>query len=124
MDTNYKDQKNKSFAYFRVNKQDPLKIKANQFTLYDFITNCFSFSRTKKDLTMNILMELRSGPKSFKQLQEQFNLKKSTLYLLITGLEKSGLIEYSGKNSQISLSPAFSDALAEYSVWWKKWLNE
>ncbi|MFH1779826.1 MAG: hypothetical protein ABH803_01625 [Candidatus Micrarchaeota archaeon] len=124
IETNYKDQKKKSFAYFKVNKEDFLKINSNQYTLYDFITNCFSFSRTKKDITMQLLLELRGGPKSFKEMQIKLNLKKSTLFLLVTALTKSGLIEYEGKKSLISLSPIFSEVLKKYAEWWVSWVEE
>ncbi|NUN11063.1 hypothetical protein HUU53_00255 [Candidatus Micrarchaeota archaeon] len=124
METNYQDQKKKAYAYFRVNKNDAATIKTKAFTLYDFINNSFYFSRTKKDLTMQVLMELRRQPQSFKQLQQTLQLKKSTLYLLITSLEKSGLIEYEGKKSLLRTSKAFSEALLEYANWWKNWVDE
>ena len=39
----YLQQKNQSFSYFRINKEDADKLQSMQFNIYDFISASFSF---------------------------------------------------------------------------------
>ncbi len=119
----YEKQKSQTYAYFRV-KQDELgKIKAGQFTIFDFISNSFSFSHTKKDLTIRVLEALKERPMTFRDLAQQLDAKKSTLYLLCLALQRSGLIDRATKRQPFSLSASFSTALREYSYWWENWVR-
>ncbi|MGC8851327.1 MAG: hypothetical protein ACP5O3_03830 [Candidatus Micrarchaeia archaeon] len=119
----YLKQKNQCFSYFKVNKEDLKKISESKFTIYDFINNSFSFSSTKKELTINLLEQLKKQPRSFKELVLLLNAKKSTLYFLCVALERSGLIEKRIEDSKYLLSQNFSDSLHAYADWWKKWVS-
>ncbi len=119
----YLKQKNQSFSYFKINSSDLDKLKTYQFTIYDFITNSFSFSQSKKDLTINILNLLKKKPTSFYDLLKELNAKKSSLYLACISLEKSGMIERKGVGSPYQLSVKFSQTLNEYSKWWGEWIK-
>jgi len=123
--TNYQKQKQQSSTYFRVNAQDLSKITSGQYTLYDFIDNAFSFSNTKKELAINILECLKKKPSTFTELQTNLNLKKSTLYLLLISLSKSGLISFKQgvRNQPITLSSDFSQILEKNAVWWRAWME-
>jgi len=118
----YEKQKSQCYAYFRVKNEDIKKMRAGQFTIYDFITNSFFFSHTKKQLAVGVLEALRKKPMRFTELAEAAGAGKSTLYLLCLALERSGLIEKNGQEYQ--LSGAFSGALDEYSSWWGKWIKD
>ena len=121
----YRKQKSQAFAYFRVSGGDAQKVGSGQFTLYDFITNLFSYSSAKRDLAVNVLDRVRQEPQTFQQLLEGLQAKKSTLYLLCLSLERSGLLEREGgKRSVYQLSGQFSQSLAAYSGWWGKWASE
>lgn len=118
----YERQKSQCYAYFRVSKEDLEKMRAGRFTIYDFITDSFFFSQTKKELAIGVLEALRKKPASFSELLAELNAKKSTLYLLCLALERSGLVEKQGQ--EYRLGGSFSDALAEYSKWWANWLKD
>ncbi|MEW5955386.1 MAG: hypothetical protein AB1626_02495 [Candidatus Micrarchaeota archaeon] len=118
----YQQQKSQCYAYFRVRAEDAPKIDLAQFTLYDFINNSFSFSPTKKQLTVSVLEALKQKPMTFNELAVSLDAKKSTLYLLCLALQRSGLIERTGKNQPLRLSGDFSLALKRYSDWWQNWL--
>ncbi|MEK6954812.1 MAG: hypothetical protein AABX01_07400 [Candidatus Micrarchaeota archaeon] len=120
----YNKQKSQAFSYFRIDAKDSEKILANQFTIYNFITSSFAFSQTKKELTIQVLEELKKGETTFIQMQKKLGAKKSTLYMLVLSLQKSGLIEPSEKNAPLRLSGSFSKMLSLYSQWWEKWLKE
>ncbi|MBI5225060.1 hypothetical protein HY989_04285 [Candidatus Micrarchaeota archaeon] len=120
----YNKQKSQAFSYFRIDGSDLEKMKSNQFTIYNFIHNSFSFSQTKKELTIQVLEELKKGEINFIDLQKKLNAKKSTLYMLVLALQKSGLILETRKNEPLKLSNSFSDMLALYSDWWGKWLKD
>lgn len=118
----YNKQKSQAYAYFRVSGLDAQKVGSGQFTLYDFITNLFSYSTAKRDLAVNVLERLKEKPQAFAQLEAGLKAKKSTLYLLCLSLERSGLVEREGgKRSVYRLSNGFSESLAAYSQWWGKW---
>jgi predicted Rossmann fold nucleotide-binding protein DprA/Smf involved in DNA uptake len=121
----YQKQKSQAYAYFRVSGGDAVKVDSGQFTLYDFITNLFSYSSAKRDLAVSVLDRLRQEPQTFQQLVQSLQAKKSTLYLLCLSLERSGLVEREGgKRSVYKLSRQFSGSLAAYSGWWGKWSQE
>lgn len=120
----YLKQKNQAFAYFRVNGEDSEKITSGQFTIFDFITNCFAFSTAKKKIAADVLAELKKEPQTFKRLQESLSLKKSTLFMVLLALERAGLVSKDGKNKPIRLSKGFSGALDKYSAWWSQWAGE
>ncbi|MFA6049534.1 MAG: hypothetical protein WC792_06330 [Candidatus Micrarchaeia archaeon] len=119
----YDRQKSQSYAYFRVKQDDMAKVKSGQFTIYDFISNTFSFSHTKKDLTIRVLEALKEKPMTFRELSVRLNAKKSTLYLLCLSLQRSGLIDRATKRQPFSLSASFSTMLREYSYWWENWVR-
>ncbi|MEK6843126.1 MAG: hypothetical protein AABY04_01440, partial [Candidatus Micrarchaeota archaeon] len=120
----YNKQKSQAFSYFRIDGSDLEKMKTNQFTIFNFIHNSFSFSQTKKELTIQVLEELKKGEINFIDLQKRLNAKKSTLYMLVLALQKSGLIAEAKKNEPLRLSNSFSDMLLLYSDWWGKWLRD
>ncbi len=119
----YEKQKSQTYAYFRVKQDDLGKVKAGQFTIYDFISNSFSFSHTKKDLTIRVLEALKEKPMTFRELASRLDAKKSTLYLLCLALQRSGLIDRATKRQPFSLSASFSTMLREYSYWWENWVR-
>ncbi len=119
----YLKQKNQSFSYFRINYNDLDKITNYQFTIYDFITNSFSFSQSKKEITIKILGKLKEKPTSFYDLLKELKAKKSSLYLACISLEKSGMIEREKVGSPYKLSAKFSQTLKEYSKWWEDWIK-
>jgi len=117
----YLRQKANAFTYFRVRGDDAASISSGQFTLFDFISNCFSFSTAKKQVAADVLAALKREPQTFKQLQEKLGVKKSTLFLVLLALERAGLVEKRGKNKPLALSPAFSQTLGSYASWWADW---
>ncbi|MFH0971889.1 MAG: hypothetical protein V1835_04970 [Candidatus Micrarchaeota archaeon] len=118
----YKKQKSQAFSYFRIDSSDLHKMESSEFTIYNFITNSFAFSQTKKELTIKVLEELKKEPMAFIALQKKLQAKKSTLYMLIIALQKSGLVTDAEKNGALRLSSSFSDMLKLYSEWWGRWL--
>ena len=118
----YERQKSQCYAYFRVSKEDLEKMRGGRFTIYDFMTDSFSFSQTKKQLAAEVLEAVRKKPLTFTQLVNELGAKKSTLYLLCLSLERSGMVEKHGP--EYRPSRIFSDALAEYSKWWANWLKD
>ncbi len=123
--SNYQKQKQQTTTYFRVNSTDVQKILSRQYTLYDFINNAFFFSSTRKELAINVLEQLKKKPQTFTELQTNLKLKKSTLYLLLFALNKSGLIVFArGKRNQlIYLSTSFSQILEKNAEWWRAWVE-
>lgn len=118
----YHRQKSQAYAHFRIKGEDLGKLNSAQFTIYDLITNSFAFSQTKKELAVAVLEQLKSGPKTFMELQKALGAKKSTLYLLVLALQRSGLVTAAEKSKPLSLSPEFSNVLKSYAQWWEKWL--
>ncbi|MFQ5405898.1 MAG: hypothetical protein ACE5DI_01935, partial [Candidatus Micrarchaeia archaeon] len=74
----YEKQKSQTYAYFRVKQDELAKIKSGQFTIYDFISDSFSFSHRKKELTIQVLEALKEKPMTFQELATHLNAKKST----------------------------------------------
>ena len=119
----YARQKATCYAYFRVNIDEQKKTKAAQYTIYDFVNDSFHFSPTKKELTIRVLEALKEKPMDFTELASHLSAKKSTLYLLLTALHRSGLIDRQTKRQPYALSIAFSSMLREYSYWWENWVR-
>jgi len=119
----YARQKATCYAYFRVNIDEQKKTKAAQYTIYDFVNDSFHFSPTKKELTIRVLEALKDKPMDFSELAQHLSAKKSTLYLLLTALHRSGLIDRETKRQPYRLSISFSSMLREYSYWWENWVR-
>ena len=119
----YARQKATCYAYFRVNIDEQKKTKAAQYTIYDFVNDSFHFSPTKKELTIRVLEALKEKPMDFTELAQHLDAKKSTLYLLLTALHRSGLIDRETKRQPYRLSISFSSMLREYSYWWENWVR-
>ncbi len=118
----YVKQKSQSHTYFRVLSSDLPRIATAQYTIFDFIANAFSNSPSKKELAITVLMELKQGPKSFIQLQKSLGLKKSSLYLVVLGLERAGLLQSNGRGKPLELSGKFSEILRKNAEWWQVWM--
>ena len=119
----YARQKGTAYAYFRINVDEQKKMRAAQYTIYDFVNDTFHFSQTKKELTIRVLEALKEKPMGFTALAEHLSAKKSTLYLLVLALHRSGLISREPKRQPYQLSPSFSSMLREYSYWWENWVR-
>lgn len=117
----YLKQKSQTFAHFRVAKDDLAPLSSSQFTIFDFISHCFSFSNPRKQVAADVLNELKKGPASFKELQERLSAKKSSLFLVLLALERAGLVERKGKSKPFELSGGFSGILRAYAGWWESW---
>jgi predicted transcriptional regulator len=120
----YLKQKEQAFVRFQVNCGERTEIFGSQFTLYDFVSNSFSFSFKKKKLAVQVLESLKKQPKDFLELVEELKEGKSTLYLLCLSLERAGLIEKNGRGVPYHLSKNFSAALQDYAEWWSKWVGQ
>lgn len=120
----YEKQKKHSRARLSIDLVHSKSLAGGQFTLFDFVDACFSFSSLKKEAAIKVLESLKQEPKTFKQLQGETSLHKSTLYLLLSALEKSGLVEGSpGRGKPYRLSPRFSEHVQAYASWWSNWLE-
>lgn len=119
----YERQKATCYTYFRVNVDEQKKMRSAQYTIYDFVNDSFAFSQTKKELTIRVLEALKEKQMDFTELAEKLQAKRSTLYLLLTALHRSGLIDRQSKREPYRLSPAFSSMLREYSYWWENWVR-
>ncbi|MBI5036686.1 hypothetical protein HZC09_05075 [Candidatus Micrarchaeota archaeon] len=131
----YDQQKETAFARLKVNKKDLPRIQKGQFTLFDFIEHNFSFSPKRRQLAVQVLELLKGSnkstggpasrqdaPKRFSDLQKQINSQKSSLHLVLSALENSGLVEKTGEG--FLLSPSFTALLDQYALFWKKWLEQ
>ncbi|MBU1198040.1 hypothetical protein KJ765_06050 [Candidatus Micrarchaeota archaeon] len=119
----YNKQKSQAYSYFRIRSEDAEKMQNAQFTIFDFITNSFAFSQTKKELTVHVLESLKKQPMTFIELQRSLNAKKSTLYMLVLALQRSGLVSRAEKNEPLKLSNEFADTVRKYAQWWDGWLE-
>ena len=120
----YEKQKKHSRARLSIDLGHSKGLAGGQFTLFDFVDACFSFSPLKKEATIKVLGALKQSPKTFKQLRGETGLQKSTLYLLLTALEKSGLIEGAGgRGKPYRLCHRFSEHVQAYASWWGNWLE-
>lgn len=117
----YQRQKSQCYAYFRVRREDADRTGTGLFTIYDFITNSFSFSTTKKTLAVGVLEAVKERPSTFNELVTKLDAKKSTLYLVCLSLERSGLLSREGKAAPYSISADFARALRSYADWYDSW---
>jgi len=117
----YRRQKRESAARLRVRAADAERIASSRYTIYDFVDNAFSFSPAKRELAIQILGALRERPRSFAELESEFRVPKSTLFLLAAALEASGLVKQGGRGEPITLDSGFSTALRANADWWLKW---
>jgi DNA-binding transcriptional ArsR family regulator len=117
----YARQKSESAARLRVRAADAEKIAGGRYTLYDFVENAFSFSPAKRELAIQILGALRERPRSFAELESEFKIPKSTLFLLLRALEESGLAKQGGRGEPAELSAEFAEVLRANADWWFKW---
>lgn len=117
----YERQKAQSFTYFKINASDQENISGKKYSIYDFINNSFSFSRKRKEAAVSVLEELKQGEASFTELRLKLKAPKSSLFLLLLSLERSGLIEK--KEEKYSLSEKFAQALNSYAEWWSSWVK-
>lgn len=136
----YARQKSQSYTHFRVRAlpEEGHAMKSAQFTIYDFVTNAFAFSRPRKELAVKVFEQLQHKPHTFAQLREALGAGKSNLFLILVSLERSGLIE-KGDGALIDdssgtlgnpnprgvpyrLSSRFSNALRQYAGWWERWV--
>lgn len=120
----YARQKSESAARLRVRAADAAEIASAKYTIYDFADNAFSFSPARKELAIKILSALRERPRSFAELETEFAVPKSTLFLLLAALEESGLVKQAGRGEPITLDAGFADALRANADWWQKWSNK
>ena len=118
----YARQKSESAARLRVRAADAAEIASAKYTIYDFADNAFSFSPARKELAIKLLSALRERPRAFAELESEFAVPKSTLFLLVTALEESGLVKQgAGRGEPITLSNDFASALRANADWWQKW---
>lgn len=117
----YARQKGQSYARFKIDSADAARISSGQFTIFDFITNCFLFSPKKKQLSISFLEALSSKPLSFNELVSLLKARKSTVYLLCLSLERSGFIRKQGR--KFELSNEFSQVARVYAGWWENWVE-
>ncbi len=118
----YLRQKSQSYTRFKIDAGDLSRISSSQFSIFDFITNSFSFSPKKKQLSVKLLELLSQQPASFPQIVASLEARKSTVYFLCLSLERSGLIR-KGESKEYALSEGFSQALRNYAEWWEKWVR-
>ncbi|MBI5226375.1 helix-turn-helix transcriptional regulator [Candidatus Micrarchaeota archaeon] len=118
MASNYSKQQ---FAHLRVDLADGSRIQTGQFTLFDLIDRCFSFSTKRKQLAVQILTLLSDKPATFTALLAETGVPKSSLHLTLTALEQSGLIRQERRGHAFVLSGTFGTALEEYAGFWTNW---
>lgn len=118
----YIRQKRQSYTRFKIDAGDLERISSSQFSMFDFISNSFTFSPKKKQLSVKLLELLAGKPSSFPEIVAQLGSRKSTAYLLCLSLERSGMIAKL-ENKQYVLSAGFSHALRQYAEWWEKWVK-
>jgi len=95
----------------------------SQFTIYNFITNSFAFSPSRKELTLRLLESLKEEPKAFSALATGLSAPKGSLYLLCLSLERSGFVRKQ-PDGRYCLDTSFSAALREYASWWEGWVGK
>lgn len=109
------------FAHLRVDLLDSQRIQTGQFTLFDLVDRCFSFSTKRKQLAVQILTLLAEQPRTFTALLAETQAGKSSLHLTLSALEQSGLIRQERRGDAFELSAEFASALEAYAGFWKKW---
>ncbi len=110
-----------SFAHLRVDLLDGLRIQTGQFTLFDLVDRCFSFSVKRKQLAVQVLTLVAENPRTFTALLAETGAGKSALHLTLTALEQSGLIRQERRGQVFELSGDFAAALDAYAGFWKTW---
>ncbi len=110
-----------SFIHLRVDLSDGPRIQTGQFTLFDLVDRCFSFSTKRKQLAVQVLTLIAEQPRTFTSLLAETGAGKSALHLTLTALEQSGLIRQESRAKPFVLSDAFCESLQGYAVFWKGW---
>ncbi len=110
-----------SFAHLRVDLSDGARIQTGQFTLFDLVERCFSFSTKRKLLAVQVLTLLSEQPRTFTTLLAETGAGKSALHLTLKALGQSGLIWQESRAKPFELSEAFCDGLQAYAGFWKNW---
>ncbi len=109
------------FAHLRVDLSDGTRIQTGQFTLFDLVERCFSFSTKRKQLAVQVLTLVAEKPRTFTFLLAETGAGKSALHLTLTALEQSGLIQQESRAKPFELSDAFCESLQSYAGFWKGW---
>ncbi|MBI2445774.1 hypothetical protein HYV43_05280 [Candidatus Micrarchaeota archaeon] len=109
------------FAHLRVDLTDGAKIRTGQFTLFDLVDRCFSFSQKRKRLAVQVLTLLSEKPRTFTALLSETRAQKSALHLALRALEQSGLIRQERRGAVFELSEEFAMGLWAYAVFWRNW---
>ncbi len=110
-----------SFAHLRVDLADGARIQTGQFTRFDLVDRCFSFSTKRKQLAVQVLALLADKPATFTALLAETGVQKSSLHLTLTALEQSGLIQQERRGQVFELSEAFGAGLQAYAGFWVNW---
>jgi len=87
-----KSVKKQQYAHLRVDLSDGAKIQTGQFTLFDLVDRCFSFSQKRKQLAVQVLTLVTEQPRTFTALLSETRAQKSALHLTLKALEQSGLL--------------------------------
>ena len=109
------------FAHLRVDLTDGGRIQTGQFTLFDLVDRCFSFSTKRKQLAVQVLTLISEKPATFTALLAETGVQKSSLHLTLTALEQSGLIKQERRGHEFGLSEAFGSGLQAYAGFWTNW---
>lgn len=110
-----------SFAHLRVDLSDSARIQTGQFTLFDLIDRCFSFSQKRKQLAVQVLTLVEEQPRTFTALLAETRAPKSALHLTLTALEQSGFLRQERRGGVFELSDGFALSLLRYAAFWKTW---
>lgn len=109
------------FAHLRVDLSDGSRIQTGQFTLFDLVDRCFSFSVKRKQLAVQVLTLLFEQSRTFTALLAETQAGKSSLHLTLTALEQSGLVQQERRGRVFELSDGFAGGLEAYAQFWKSW---
>lgn len=115
--------KKQGFVHLRVDLSDGQRIRMGQFTVFDLVDRCFSFSQKRKQLAVQVLTLLAEKPKTFTSLLTETQASKSSLHLTLSALEQSGLVRQDKRGAVFELSDGFVAALMQYAGFWKTWKN-
>ncbi len=114
-------RRKQGFAHLRVDLSDAARIQTGQFTLFDLIDRCFSFSQKRKQLAVQVLTLVFEQPRTFTALLAETQAPKSALHLTLTALEQSGLLSQERRGGVFGLSDGFTLSLLRYAAFWKTW---
>lgn len=112
------------FARVRVRVGDQAALQTGQFTVFDLVDACFSFSTRRKHVAAHVLELVWEQPRTFSELLVQTRAPKSALYLAVTALEQSGFLEQEKRGAPYALSSAFSGVLEGYASFWRSWASK